>query len=55
MARGASMQSLQLEGMVAMLDPPRPGAAEAIATVKSSGVDVKLITGDSQETAMSIG
>ena len=49
------MQSLQLEGMVGMMDPPRPGAAEAIATMKSSGVDVKIITGDSKETAMSIG
>ncbi|CAI4225230.1 unnamed protein product [Auanema sp. JU1783] len=55
MARGGNMQSLQLEGMVGMMDPPRPGATEAIATVKSSGVDVKLITGDAQETAMSIG
>lgn len=55
MARGSSMQSLQLEGMVGMMDPPRPGAADAISTIKASGVDVKLITGDSQETAVSIG
>lgn len=49
------MQSLQLEGMVGMMDPPRAGAAQAILEVKNSGVDVKLITGDAMETAMSIG
>ncbi|VDO42242.1 unnamed protein product [Haemonchus placei] len=55
MARGDSMQSLMLVGMVGMLDPPRLGAADAIAMVRASGVEVKLITGDSQETAQSIG
>ncbi|VDL81612.1 unnamed protein product [Nippostrongylus brasiliensis] len=55
MARGDSMQSLMLVGMVGMLDPPRLGAADAISMVRASGVDVKLITGDSQETAQSIG
>lgn len=49
------MQSLMLVGMVGMLDPPRPGAPDAISMVRASGVDVKLITGDSQETAQSIG
>ncbi|CAJ0954960.1 unnamed protein product, partial [Mesorhabditis belari] len=55
LCRGESMQSLQLLGMVGMWDPLRPGATEAIEVVKSSGVDVKLITGDSRETAQSIG
>lgn len=55
MARGDTMQSLMLVGMVGMLDPPRLGAAEAISMVQASGVDVKLITGDAQETAQSIG
>ncbi|VDO75211.1 unnamed protein product [Heligmosomoides polygyrus] len=54
MARGDTMQSLMLVGMVGMLDPPRLGAAEAISMVQASGVDVKLITGDAQETAQSI-
>ncbi|CAB3407703.1 unnamed protein product [Caenorhabditis bovis] len=54
-ARGESMQSLTFLGMMGMLDPPRPGAAEAIGIVKASGVDVKLITGDAMETAQSIG
>ncbi|PIO61867.1 IC domain protein, HAD ATPase, P-type family [Teladorsagia circumcincta] len=43
-----------LVGMVGMLDPPRVGAADAISMVRASGVDVKLITGDAQETAQSI-
>ncbi|CAD6184355.1 unnamed protein product [Caenorhabditis auriculariae] len=55
LARGEQMQSLTLLGMVGMLDPPRPGVSEAIAVVKASGVDVKLITGDAMETAQSIG
>uniref|UniRef100_A0A8R1E2V4 P-type Ca(2+) transporter n=2 Tax=Caenorhabditis japonica TaxID=281687 RepID=A0A8R1E2V4_CAEJA len=54
LARGESMQSLMFLGMVGMLDPPRPGAADAISIVKASGVDVKLITGDAMETAQSI-
>ncbi|PAV57554.1 hypothetical protein WR25_02304 [Diploscapter pachys] len=54
MARGESMQSLCLLGIVGMLDPPRDGAAEAIRVVKESGVDVKMITGDAAETAVSI-
>ncbi|PIO65842.1 hypothetical protein TELCIR_12466 [Teladorsagia circumcincta] len=54
MARGDTMQSLMLVGMVGMLDPPRVGAADAISMVRASGVDVKLITGDAQETAQSI-
>lgn len=64
------MQSLCLLGIVGMLDPPRfddfsekkwnfnfsrDGAAEAIRVVKESGVDVKMITGDAPETAVSIG
>ncbi|CAI5439101.1 unnamed protein product [Caenorhabditis angaria] len=54
-ARGENMQSMMFLGMIGMLDPPRPGAADAIAIVKASGVDIKLITGDAQETAQSIG
>ncbi|GMT00950.1 hypothetical protein PENTCL1PPCAC_23124, partial [Pristionchus entomophagus] len=55
LARGTSLNTLVFTGCVGMFDPPRPGADEAIAAVKSSGVDVKLITGDSMETAQSIG
>lgn len=54
-ARGESLQSLMFLGMIGMMDPPRPGAADAISIVKASGVDVKLITGDAMETAQSIG
>jgi Ca2+-transporting ATPase len=38
-----------------MLDPPRPGVRESIRTLQGSGVNVKMLTGDSQETACAIG
>lgn len=38
-----------------MLDPPRPGAVEAIRTLHGSGVQVKMLTGDAEETACAIG
>lgn len=49
------MNSLYYAGMVGILDPPRPGCRESIEVVQSSGVSVKMITGDSAETASSIG
>uniref|UniRef100_A0A914R9J0 Uncharacterized protein n=1 Tax=Parascaris equorum TaxID=6256 RepID=A0A914R9J0_PAREQ len=41
--------------MVGIVDPPRPGVAESIEIVQSAGVHVKMVTGDSLETACSIG
>ncbi len=35
-----------LLGLLPMLDPPRPDAAETIAKAKELGVDVKMVTGD---------
>ncbi len=35
-----------LLGLLPMLDPPRPDAAETIARAKELGVDVKMVTGD---------
>uniref|UniRef100_A0A915DEQ0 Calcium-transporting ATPase n=1 Tax=Ditylenchus dipsaci TaxID=166011 RepID=A0A915DEQ0_9BILA len=55
MACGKDMNSLYYAGCVGILDPPRPGCRESIDTVQSAGVSVKMITGDSQETACSIG
>lgn len=49
------MGSLTFLGLVGIIDPPRSGVKEAVATLISSGVAVKMITGDSQETAVSIG
>lgn len=49
------MGNLTFLGLVGMIDPPRSGVKEAVGTLISSGVAIKMITGDSQETAVSIG
>jgi Ca2+-transporting ATPase len=54
MARGASLGELSFVGMVGILDPPRDGVAETIEVFRKGGVEVKMITGDSQETARAI-
>lgn len=55
MAKGPSMQDLIYMGIVGICDPPRPFVREAIHTLYQSGVRVKLVTGDAQETAVAIG
>ena len=55
MAAGRNLQAMNFVGMVGIMDPPRPGARESIETVRSAGVQVKMITGDAMETACSIG
>uniref|UniRef100_A0A8C5CXJ7 Calcium-transporting ATPase n=1 Tax=Gadus morhua TaxID=8049 RepID=A0A8C5CXJ7_GADMO len=54
-ASGPQMGSLTFLGLVGIIDPPRSGVKEAIGTLIGSGVAIKMITGDSQETAVSIG
>ncbi|KAG6901686.1 hypothetical protein C0995_009176 [Termitomyces sp. Mi166 len=46
--------NLVFAGFQAMLDPPRKGVADSIALLQSGGVQVVMITGDSEETALSI-
>ncbi len=41
-------------GVLGMLDPPRPEAAEAIAACRRAGILVKMITGDHALTAAAI-
>ncbi|CAL1611603.1 unnamed protein product [Knipowitschia caucasica] len=53
-ASGPSLSSLSFLGLVGMLDPPRSGVKDAVSTLIQSGVAVKMITGDSQETAVAI-
>ncbi|XP_052002833.1 calcium-transporting ATPase type 2C member 1-like isoform X2 [Xyrauchen texanus] len=53
-ASGSEMGTLTFLGLVGIIDPPRAGVKDAVATLISSGVAVKMITGDSQETAVSI-
>lgn len=55
MAVGSSMENLTFLGMVGILDPPRPGVREAIETLVGSGVAIKMLTGDSEDTACAIG
>ncbi|XP_065154676.1 calcium-transporting ATPase type 2C member 1 [Paramisgurnus dabryanus] len=53
-ASGSEMSNLNFLGLVGIIDPPRVGVKEAVATLIGSGVAVKMITGDSQETAVSV-
>ncbi|KAJ7578276.1 Ca-transporting ATPase [Mycena floridula] len=46
--------NLVFVGFQAMLDPPRKGVADSIALLQSGGVQVVMITGDAEETALSI-
>ncbi|CAH1779403.1 unnamed protein product [Owenia fusiformis] len=55
LARGPSMSELSFLGMVGILDPPRPQVRESITTLIGSGVSIKMVTGDSEETACAIG
>ena len=43
-----------LTGLQAMHDPPRPAAIAAVASCRTAGIDVKMITGDHAATATSI-
>lgn len=54
-ASGPELGKLTFLGLVGIIDPPRSGVKEAVATLIGSGVAIKMITGDSQETAVSIG
>ena len=47
-------EDLVFLGFAAIVDPPRPEAAEAIRLCKSAGIDVIMITGDNPLTASAI-
>jgi magnesium-transporting ATPase (P-type) len=50
----ADEQNLMLLGVVGLLDPPRPDAAEAVAACRAAGIRLALITGDHAGTARAI-
>ena len=52
---GDDLHQLTFLGIVGLLDPPRPGVREAVQTLIDSGVQVKMLTGDAKETALTIG
>jgi Ca2+-transporting ATPase len=46
--------NLVFVGFQAMLDPPRKGVADSIGLLQAGGVQVVMITGDAEPTALSI-
>jgi len=50
----AEVVDLELVGLIALVDPPRPQAIEAVARCHRAGIDVKMITGDHAVTAAAI-
>ncbi len=57
-AKAASPKALcdlTLLGFVGLIDPLRPGAADAIRQCRKSGIAVRMITGDHPATALAIG
>lgn len=55
LAYGSSDVTLTFVGMVGIIDPPRDGIREAVTTLLSTGATLKMVTGDAEETALSIG
>ncbi|WP_125684723.1 HAD-IC family P-type ATPase [Levilactobacillus yonginensis] len=47
-------QNFHLAGMAGIIDPPRPGVADAVRQLRYAGIKVKMITGDDPETAAAI-
>ncbi len=41
-------------GLAAIIDPPRPEVVDAISDMREAGIRVKMITGDSPDTAKAI-
>ncbi|ELU14696.1 hypothetical protein CAPTEDRAFT_176941 [Capitella teleta] len=54
LAYGDSMSQLVFAGLVGIMDPPRDGVREAVQTLISSGTQLKMLTGDSLDTAVAI-
>jgi Mg2+-importing ATPase len=50
----ADESDLTFEGLLVFLDPPKPGAAEAIAELAGLGIELYLITGDNPLAAKAI-
>ncbi len=53
-AVGPPLSALNVVGLLAMSDPPRPEAAGCIARLKSMGVRTVMVTGDAPATAAAV-
>ncbi|MDA8129202.1 MAG: plasma-membrane proton-efflux P-type ATPase [Betaproteobacteria bacterium] len=53
-ARGDESGLPVLVGLVSLVDPPRPDAAQLIATLRDLGVSVKMLTGDALPVARDV-
>ena len=53
-ARGLETERPSLLGLVSLYDPPRPDAAQLISTLRSLGVQVKMLTGDALAVAKEV-
>lgn len=51
---GDAERDLVLAGLVGLSDPPRPGAAEAVAAARRAGVRVVMVTGDHPACARAV-
>lgn len=47
-------KNLRFLGMIAMIDPPRPGVPQAVQLCQSAGIRVVMVTGDHPITACAI-
>ncbi|KQX62745.1 cation-transporting P-type ATPase [Angustibacter sp. Root456] len=53
-SNAAVERDLQLLGVIALEDPPRPDVADAIASCRLAGIRIAMVTGDHPATALSI-
>ena len=49
-----SLDNLEIQGFVGIIDPPRTDVKEAVKVAQEAGIRVKMITGDHPQTASMI-
>lgn len=54
-AEGEDLNNMRFVGLMGLCDLPRKGVVSSVEELIKGGVEVKMITGDSLETAQSIG